>query len=86
MPRIRCLYLDCNFLDDSYCTAPNVEIDPDLGCATYVPMGEDVLLDDEEWEEDDDYAGWETEDIDLGDDDDEIDDDDDDADADWIDD
>ena len=66
MPRIRCLYLDCNFLDDNYCTAVKVEIDPDMGCATYLPVGEGDLLDDDEWdtEDDDEYAGWDTEDID----------------------
>jgi hypothetical protein len=62
MPRIRCLYIDCNFLDDNYCTAPSVEIDPDLGCATYVPLGDEAL--DDDWEEDDGYDGWNTEDID----------------------
>ncbi|MBT3338780.1 MAG: hypothetical protein HN855_06855 [Anaerolineae bacterium] len=71
MPRIRCLYMDCNFLDDSYCTAPSVEIDPDLGCATYVPLGE--VLDDE-WDDDEGYDAWETEDISKSDGDDDDDD------------
>jgi hypothetical protein len=67
MPRIRCLYIDCNFLDDNYCTAPSVEIDPDLGCATYVPLGDESL--DDDWEEDEGYDGWNTEDIDKDDED-----------------
>ncbi len=68
MPRIRCLYIDCNFLDASYCTASTVEIDPDLGCATYIPIGEADAI-DEPWEEDDDdYENWETEDLDIDDD------------------
>jgi len=32
MPRIRCHYLDCVFLDDGYCSAAAIEIDPDVGC------------------------------------------------------
>ncbi len=80
MPRIRCLYLDCNFLDDNYCTAPSVEIDPDLGCATYIPLGDESL--EEDWEEDEEvYDGWNTEDIDEDDDIDDEDDTDD-----WLDD
>lgn len=83
MPRIHCLYIDCNFIDASYCTAPTVEIDPDMGCATYVPIGEVDAI-DEPWEEDDDeYGTWETEDLDLDDDEDDITDDEDD---DWLDD
>jgi len=37
MPRIKCHYVDCVFLDDGYCSAAAVEIDPDTGCATYSP-------------------------------------------------
>ncbi|HEY59034.1 MAG TPA: hypothetical protein G4O04_10995 [Anaerolineae bacterium] len=50
MPRIRCHFEDCIFLDDGYCTAAEVEIDPDQGCLTYRPASE-VL--GEEWEEED---------------------------------
>ena len=70
MPRIRCLYLDCNFLDNNYCTAPNVEIDPDLGCATYIPAGEEDLLSEDWDEEDDTFDSWDTEDLDMDEDDD----------------
>ena len=61
MPRIKCHYADCVFLDDGYCSAAAVEIDPDTGCATFSPTdaaaaegdwGEDEEL--EEWEEDED--------------------------------
>ncbi len=55
MPRIRCHYADCVFLDDSYCSAAQVEIDPDTGCATYSPTAEAELIDnlseEDEWEE-----------------------------------
>ena len=37
MPRIRCHYTDCVFIDDGYCSAAAVEFDPDTGCATYSP-------------------------------------------------
>jgi hypothetical protein len=73
MPRIRCHYTDCVFIDDGYCGAAAVEFDPDTGCATYSPndeaatteIDEDEL---EEWEEedDDDEDSW------LEDDEDEI--------------
>ena len=70
MPRIRCLYVDCNFLDAGYCGAPSVEFDPDLGCTTFVPIGdEDVLAGDDWANEEDDYENWDTEDLDLGDED-----------------
>ena len=58
MPRIRCHYTDCVFLDDGYCGAAAVEFDPDTGCATYSPTeesaapGEEWDSDLEEWEED----------------------------------
>lgn len=72
MPRIRCHYLDCIFLDEGYCSAAAVEIDPDTGCNTYSPSDEAAAAD--EWEEE--AEEWEEED--LEDDDDELWDDDDD--------
>ncbi len=35
MPKVRCHYLDCGFLDEGVCTAAMVEFDPDSGCMTY---------------------------------------------------
>jgi hypothetical protein len=58
MPRIRCHYADCVFIDDGYCSAAAVEIDPDTGCTTYSPNeeasaeGEWEDEEMEEWEED----------------------------------
>jgi hypothetical protein len=43
-------------LDDSYCSAAAVEIDPDTGCATYSPS--DAAA--EEWEEEEE-GEWEEE-------------------------
>jgi hypothetical protein len=57
MPRIRCHYLDCIFLDEGYCSAAAVEIDPDTGCATYSPS-EDAV--DDDWEEEE-LEEWEDE-------------------------
>ena len=72
MPRIRCHYMDCIFIDEGYCSAAAVEIDPDTGCATYSPSEEDA---DDEWDEDEleDWegeGGEEEDDIWLDDDDD----------------
>ncbi len=61
MPRIRCRYLDCLFLDDGYCSAAAVEIDPDTGCATYSPNEE--AADKEEWDEEDELEEWDEEEI-----------------------
>ena len=68
MPRIRCLYFNCLYLDAATCTAPFVEIDPDIGCTTYAQI-EDELVD-----ESDDYEDWDMEelDIDIDDEDEEI--------------
>ncbi len=50
MPRIRCHYLDCVFLDDGYCGAAAIELDPDAGCMTYSQANETEVED--EWEDD----------------------------------
>jgi hypothetical protein len=31
MARIRCHYIDCVFLDEGYCSAAQIELDPDTG-------------------------------------------------------
>jgi len=55
MPRIRCHYSDCVFVDEGYCSAAAIEIDPDTGCATYSPTdsaeGNDWTEEEEELEE-----------------------------------
>jgi len=61
MPRIKCHYMDCIFLDEGYCSAAAVEIDPDTGCNTYSPSEEAVV--DEEFE-DEESEEWEEEDAD----------------------
>lgn len=57
MPRIRCHYLDCVFLDENYCSAAAVEFDPDTGCMTYSPTAEAAAND--EWDEEEEMDEWE---------------------------
>lgn len=57
MPRIRCRYDDCVFLDDHYCSAAAIEIDPDTGCSTHTPSESVVIKDD--WDDEDDIEEWE---------------------------
>lgn len=59
MPRIRCHYIDCVFLDDGYCGAAAIELDPDVGCMTYSRA--DDLEVENEWEDDeeDEVEEWE---------------------------
>jgi hypothetical protein len=63
MPRIRCHYVDCIFIDDGYCGAAAVEIDPDMGCMTYSHANE-VETNNEWTEEEDDLEEWEEIDVD----------------------
>lgn len=57
MPKIRCHYQDCAFLDEGYCSAAAVEIDPDNGCMTYSPSAETTQED--EWDEEEELEEWE---------------------------
>ena len=61
MARIRCHYADCIFLDDGYCSAAAIELDPDTGCATYVPNEEAAKK--EEWDEEEEADEWEDEEL-----------------------
>ena len=63
MPRIRCHYIDCVFLDDGYCGAAAVEFDPDMGCMTF-SRADEVEVDDDWEEEDPDLDEWEDLDVD----------------------
>jgi len=75
MARIRCRYLECVFLDEGYCSAAAIEIDPNEGCVTFTPS-DDALVDDfldddedlEEWDEEteeDDDELWDDDDDDF---------------------
>jgi len=47
------------FLDEGYCSAAHVEIDPDTGCNTYSPNAEAAVGD--EWDEDEELEEWDEE-------------------------
>ena len=70
MPRIRCHYMDCIFIDEGYCSAAAVELDPDTGCATYSPSEDDASWDDDELEDWESEGEEEEDDLWIDDDDD----------------
>ena len=59
MPRIRCRYVDCVFLDAGYCGASAVEFDPEVGCMTFTHVAD--AIEDDEWSEEDLGEVWEEE-------------------------
>ncbi len=65
MPRIRCHYMDCVFLDEGYCSAAAVEIDADTGCATYSPTDEAAAK--ANWDEEEELDEWDEEEEDEDD-------------------
>jgi hypothetical protein len=71
MPRIRCHYDDCVFLEEGFCGAVSVEFDPDSGCMTFQREASEETQEerDDDWEEDD--FEDDTEDEELYEDDDE---------------
>ena len=64
MPRIRCRYLGCVYLDDGQCIAPVIDLDPDEGCHTFNQAGDPL---DDSWDEDEEYEDWEQEELDEDD-------------------
>jgi hypothetical protein len=70
MPRIRCHYIDCILLDDGYCGAAAIEIDPDMGCMTYKRSAD--IEEDETWEEDETEEIDEWDDIEIEDEEDDL--------------
>jgi len=69
MPRIRCHYIDCVFIDDGYCGAAAIELDPDVGCMTF-SRADDLDVEDEWEEEEEESDEWEE--IDLDEEDEEL--------------
>lgn len=63
MPRIRCSYLDCVFLEDGYCGTNSIELDPDEGCLTFTHVAD--VPEDEDWEEEELEEFWEEDEEDL---------------------
>ncbi len=69
MPRIRCHYVECVFLDGGYCGASSVEIDPEVGCMTFTHVAD--ASENDNRDEDEIEEGWEEEELlELDDDDD----------------
>ena len=66
MPKIRCLYVGCVYLEKGYCTAPLINVDPDEGCLTFTQL--DDPLEDASWEEElgemEGFEEWEDDDLD----------------------
>ena len=50
MPRIRCRYIDCYYLESGFCTAENVILDPDEGCLSYSHIDDVSLSEPEDWQ------------------------------------
>jgi hypothetical protein len=48
--------MDCVFLDEGYCSAAAIEVDPDSGCMTYSPSADAAAGDD--WEEEEELEEW----------------------------
>jgi hypothetical protein len=69
MPRIRCRYDDCVFLEEGYCGAAAIELEPDTGCLTYSRVDEAESPAEDEWEEDEFEDEFEEEEEDLYDED-----------------
>ncbi|MCS7251330.1 MAG: hypothetical protein RMK32_07205 [Anaerolineae bacterium] len=63
MPRIRCHYVDCVYLEAGMCTADEIELDPEMGCLTYVQAEEeeDETLEEEEELSFEEEEEWEEE-------------------------
>jgi len=63
MPRIKCPASACVFWEEGYCSAEEIELDPeDLSCMTFEELG-DLELDEEELEVEEDE--WDEDEEDL---------------------
>jgi len=77
MPRIRCHYDDCVFLEEGHCGAAAVELEPETGCLTYSRADDGEAeeewdeLEEDEYEEEEDELYEDEDDDDLWDDDEE---------------
>jgi len=61
MPKIRCRYIDCIYLEDGFCGRSAIALDPDEGCMTYTRIGD--LPADEAWEDEDLDSVWEDDEL-----------------------
>jgi len=64
MPRIRCNYEGCIYLEGNFCTSGEIEFDQELGCLTYSQVEEEEIVGvEEELEEIEEEEEWEKEDV-----------------------
>lgn len=61
MPRIRCHYVDCVYLEAGMCTADEIELDPEMGCLTYTQAEEEEWEEEEEVLEEEEELGFDEE-------------------------
>jgi hypothetical protein len=53
MPQVICRQNECLYWEKSLCTADRIVYDPEHGCLTFEPI-EGLLLEDEDWDSDED--------------------------------
>jgi hypothetical protein len=68
MPRIRCRYVDCIYLESGFCGTDQIDLDPELGCLTYTQEEEEALPkeaweEEEVLEEEEEEEEWDEEDL-----------------------
>ncbi len=71
MTRVICRQTECIFWDNMLCTAEEIELDPDQGCLTMEEL-EEMVIDDDDWEDEEDEfdeEDWDEEDEDFFDED-----------------
>lgn len=68
MPRIKCHYTDCVFVDEGYCSAAAIELDPDTGCTTY-SASDSAAAKEDDWEDEGETEEWDEDATDEEDDD-----------------
>lgn len=54
VPPIRCHYPDCIYLDEGFCGAVTIELEPDDGCLTYERSEE--TLGEDSWDEEEELG------------------------------
>lgn len=61
MPRVRCPLAECVFWHKGFCEADEIDLDPEVGCLTFIEdgdpgagedWGDEDFFDEDEWEED----------------------------------
>ena len=59
MTRVRCILGECVFWHEGFCSAEEIEVDPELGCLTLMKGGDPGK--DEEWSDEELFApeDWE---------------------------